>query len=157
MRLFVASLATALIASACSGHPTPPEPLTPEPEDLQPGLVGSDSNQNGIRDDIDSLIQTKFNDRPEIRKAAEQQAHALQRLLVAETKDQALEQARELNRTASCIAQLVPGPENFQRRQDFKELEALTANTRERLVKYAGSNALVAGAYFTQPPSPVCD
>jgi hypothetical protein len=38
-----------------------------------------------------------------------------------------------------------------------QQIQALTANTRERMVKYLASNKLVGGGVFPQAQQPVCD
>lgn len=141
----------------------------PSTEDLSSGLKGIDANANGIRDDIDRLISTKFATTPAIKKAAEQTAIALQLFMEATTKEQAFEAAQKNSRATACASQtLFPLPfdqysltEQIERQEIFhgmsQQIQAFTANTRERMVKYLASNKLVGGGYFTEAPQPVCD
>lgn len=129
-------------------------------EDKSAGLKGVDANNNGIRDDIDELIAQKFSKTPAIKRAAEQDARATQQLMEAETKDQAFAAAEQTGRAIHCQYSLpdLKGRENEHFRDSLsREIEALTANTRERLKKYLHSNKLVGGGYFTQSKEPACD
>jgi hypothetical protein len=141
----------------------------PSTEDLTPGLKGTDANANGIRDDIDRLIATKFSQTPAIKKAAEQRALSLQLFMEATTKEQAFEAGQQNGRAAACAMQtLFPQPydqytlaEQIEKEDIFlgmsQQIQALTANTRERMVKYLASNKLVGGGVFPQAQQPVCD
>lgn len=141
----------------------------PSTEDLTPGLKGIDADANGIRDDIDRLIATKFAQTPAIKKAAEQTAVALQLFMEATTKEQAFSAAEKNSRATACVMQTVsPLPfdqtpiateiEQQELRQAIsQEIQAFTANTRERIVKYLASNKLVGGGVFPSPQQPVCD
>jgi len=129
-------------------------------EDLSPGLRGTDANANGIRDDIDRLIETKFSQTPAVKKAAEQKALAVQAMLEATTKTQVYTAIEKISRAGECVYKVLPEHTIEQekiRDSMTKEIEALTANTRERLVKYLDSNKLAGGGYFPDPIEPVCD
>jgi len=127
--------------------------------DSSTGLKGTDENSNGIRDDIDQLIEQKFSDTPELKRAAEQEARALQRFMEAKTKEEALKFAEQIGRATSCTFKILSHPvRDYEIRQALsKEIEAWTTNTRERLIKYLESSKLISGAYFMQPVEPVCD
>ena len=127
--------------------------------DISTGLKEIDENSNGIRDDIDQLILQKFSETPEIRRAAEQEARALQRFMEAKTKEEALKFAEQIGRATSCTFKILSHPvRDYETRQALsKEIEAWTTNTRERLIKYLDSSKLISGAYFLQPVEPVCD
>ena len=179
--IMVVSMAT--LISACSGgssstpasSPTPPAGSTPptsipstptvaapiiDNEDLSAGLKGVDANSNGIRDDIDRLIALRYAQTPAMKKAAEQEARALQRTMEATTKVEARLAGNESGRASDCTFKIFPRgtPENTKFRERMsKEIEALTANTRERFVAYSKANALMGGMTFRQSEEPVCD
>lgn len=126
-------------------------------EDTSPGLRGKDGDSNGIRDDIDQLIDLKYANTPELKQAAQLKARALQSFMEATTQEEATRAADALGRSTTCVMQQLPGEENRSRRRFLSaELEAWTANTRERFLKYWQSSTLVSGAYFTLPPQPIC-
>ncbi|MDM8569378.1 hypothetical protein QUF50_07720 [Thiotrichales bacterium HSG1] len=124
-----------------------------------PGLKGVDSNENGIRDDIDQLIEQKFSYSPKIKRAAEQEARALQQFMEAKTKEAALEAAEQIARATSCTFKVLPDPiRDYEKRKVLSnEIEIWITNTKERLFNYLESSKLVGGAYFMQPTEPVCD
>jgi hypothetical protein len=127
-------------------------------EDLTPGLKGVDANNNGIRDDIDRLIAQKYSATPALKKAAEQQARALQKFMEATTRQQALIDGDEDSRATWCLSKQFPSTSDDAKfKQVTAELEALTANTQERFTKYWESNNLVGGAVFKESQEPVCD
>lgn len=139
-------------------------PITSQPiidnEDMTPGLKGVDANNNGIRDDIDRLIAKKYVSTPAIKKAAEQEARAMQKSMEATTRTQALAAGDGIMRAAACTYKILPHstPQEIEFRETMsKEIEALTANTKERFTKYWESEALGGGAIYEQAKEPVCD
>jgi hypothetical protein len=129
-------------------------------EDLSAGLKGIDANNNGIRDDIDRLIALRYAQTPAMKKAAEQEARALQKNIEATTKVQARIAGNEVSRAARCSSKVFPrGTDkdfNFLEKMS-KEIEALTSNTKERYIAYWNANKLMGGMVFRQPEEPVCD
>jgi hypothetical protein len=129
-------------------------------EDVSSGLKGADANGNGIRDDVDRLIAAEFSQTPAVKKAAEQKAQALQAMLEASTKEQALVAGDRLYRASECASRALP--ENTKENEHLlysmsKKLQALTANTRERLTKYFASNKMAGGGVFSNSSEIVCD
>jgi hypothetical protein len=129
-------------------------------EDMTPGLKGVDANRNGIRDDIDRLIATRYAMTPAMKKAVEQKARALQLAMEATSKPQARVAGNELMRAARCSYKSFPtstdNDEKFIAKMS-KEVEALTANTAERFKAYWNGERLAGGMVFQQPEEPVCD
>jgi len=123
------------------------------------GLTGIDANTNGIRDDIDQLIEQKFSYTSEVKRAAQQEARALQQFMLVKTKEEALKATEQIARATSCTFKILSDPVlDYEKRQVLsKEIEAWTTNTKERLLKYLESSKLIGGAYFMQPVEPVCD
>ncbi|MDM8561651.1 hypothetical protein [Candidatus Parabeggiatoa sp. HSG14] len=158
--------AITLLVSGCNDESSaqneslvPSATLAEIQEIFSPKLKDTDDNANGIRDDIDKLIEQKFSYTPKIKRAAEQEARALQKFMEATTKEEALKSAEQIARATSCTFKILSDPiQDYDKRQYLaKELEAWTTNTKERLSKYLESSKLIRGAYFTQPIEPVCD
>jgi hypothetical protein len=129
-------------------------------EDLSAGLKGIDANNNGIRDDIDRLIALRYAQTPAMKKAAEQEARALQKNIEATTKVQARIAGNEIRRAARCSYKSVPSTTDAEIKLLLtmsKEIEALTANTKERYIAYWNGEKLAGGMVFRQPEEPVCD
>ncbi|RKZ53917.1 MAG: hypothetical protein DRR16_16950 [Candidatus Parabeggiatoa sp. nov. 3] len=123
------------------------------------GLKGTDDNANGIRDDIDQLIEQKFSYTPSVKRAAEQEARALQQFMEAKTKEAAIKGAEQIARATRCTFKILSDPiRDYEKRQALsKELEAWTTNTKERLSHYLASSQLISGSYFMQQVEPFCD
>lgn len=177
----VASLVLTLMVAAClggGGDDSANVPTTPaggsssssvgqssqgkiiDNEDLSSGLKGVDANANGIRDDIDRLIAQKYARTPEIQRAAEQKARALQRNLEATTREEALRAGDAIMRAGSCADSVLlrDTPEQLRIWEEMsKDIEALTVNTEERFRAYWAANRLMSGAVFRQPNGEVCD
>jgi hypothetical protein len=158
----ISLLLLCLVLVACSsGSSTPPSAASVSvTEDFSVGLKGVDANSNGIRDDIDALIATKYAQSPAIKKAAEQKALALQAMMEATTKETALAAFEKISIASKCLYTVLPEntSEQFDLRNNIsKDLESLTANTRERLVKYLQSGKLVGGGYISAPVAPFCN
>ncbi|RZI43935.1 hypothetical protein EGT07_00425 [Herbaspirillum sp. HC18] len=129
-------------------------------EDLTPGLKGIDADNNGIRDDIDRLIAKKYAATPAMKKAAQQEARALQKNMEATTRKEALAAGDEIMRAGACVDKVFPHATSQDEKfwlQMSKEIEALTANTKERFTAYWKAESLKSGAVFSQPDEPVCD
>jgi hypothetical protein len=130
-------------------------------EDKTQGLKGSDTDNNGIRDDIDQLIAKKYSAAPEMKRAVEQSAKAVQRFMEATTTPKALIASVEVNRASACVTKTVLNSpiltSEEQLLQIGNSLRALTRNTPERSRKYENSNSLVSGTVFDVPKEPVCD
>jgi hypothetical protein len=130
-------------------------------EDLTAGLKGIDADNNGIRDDIDRLIARKYSGTPELKKAVEQSARALQKSMEATTRQQALIAGDEIGRAVECTGNVVLRKGDASSEKLFlqigKDLRALTANTKERFTAHWKAENLKNGAVFHQPPEQVCD
>ncbi len=127
-------------------------------EDRSEGLLGIDTDHNGIRDDIDALIAQKYSTTPEIRRGAEQDARAMQRLLEATTKEEAIAADKQGERAESCLLWALSDMDEYINASRL--IEALTANTHERLKKYLlHSNKLLSGTTSRSipPTEQACD
>lgn len=136
---------------------TPPTADLAITEDTSTGLRGSDTNNNSIRDDVDALIAQKFSANPELKRAAEQDARAAQQLMEATTKEEAVAASKQNTRSNECLLRQFANIDEYI--SASRTIEALTANTRERLKKYLQSNKLLSGTVHSLPASTeqVCD
>ncbi len=122
-------------------------------------LGGMDDNHNGVRDDIDRYIESKYV-LPQERKAAMQTAMALQKTLLVDTNDAlALETVlQDGMRAVNCRGAVFPGIEGFKDAYRMsQELEALTTNTLQRLKAYMAYNRAVSGTVSQLPTGDTCD
>lgn len=129
-------------------------------EDLTAGLKGIDADANGIRDDIDRFIARHYSATSMMRKAAEQEARALQKQVDAATPEQALAAANAVSRAADCTFKTLPHAteKDLKFAEDMSiEIKALTANTKDRFEAYWKAQEMVSGAVFMDAKEPVCD
>ncbi|MEO6965106.1 MAG: hypothetical protein ABI076_04315 [Acidobacteriaceae bacterium] len=117
-------------------------------------LQGTDSNGNGVRDDLDKYIAA-LPDTAAQKKALIQLAKAIQTTLTIDTTNAAALSAASLalNRGTACIFQVYPA------NQPAKAylMEELTVNTMMRLKAYELYNAARNGTTVAMETSSVCD
>lgn len=185
MRIIQITFCTALLLStlaACSGTEgsaqapvmpaTPPAPaaLTMKEQikaledsgklpklDRSTSIAGPDTNNNGIRDDIDAWIAAlPITDVQ--KKAAEQAAKTTQAALVIDlTQKPGLDALGNLEaRSVRCL-RMVFMPD-YQKGFDLSgQIEAITANTKERTKQYIAYNRAVSGSVVSTPVGEPCD
>ena len=125
--------------------------------DRSTSIAGPDTNNNGIRDDIDAWIAAlPITDVQ--KKAAEQAARTTQAaLLIDLTQKSGLNAlgSREA-RSVSCIANVFMP--DYQKGFDLgSQIEAITANTKERANQYIAYNRAVSGSVVSTPVGEHCD
>jgi hypothetical protein len=174
MRLFFTSLFLTLLSACTSGSDSSNSANmlgnsgsasaenTPiiDNEDLTPGLKGVDANGNGIRDDIDRLIALKYSTTPAMKRASELTALSLQKAMEAKTREEAKIAGDEIFQAGHCVFKAFPhgkpGDIKFQE-QMSTEIEALTANTKERFKAYWNGEKLAGGMVFKYPKVSSCE
>lgn len=110
--------------------------------DRSENLKGPDTNNNGIRDDIDSYIAVQSFSPTEL-KAAQQIAKALQFAVTVDINNKnAILEAKHKNGLAVDCAFQVFGMSFFNR---IAPIEAITANTKQRILNYADYNDALDG------------
>jgi len=174
-------LSTALLIGCASAGPTdrpvhpapgdPPEtPLTPgqiieqlEADQVIPmldrtkTLRGIDENADGIRDDIELYIERYH---PALSAPARQLAAALQSSLLVDLTDaKALgEVAVQISRAVDCLDRSGLNIQNMPDDPDvLDELQAITANTKQRMLAYLAFNAALDGTLSFPLEGEVCD
>lgn len=174
-KLQFAAMALMLALVGCGGgkgaDPAKPEPSAQEKlESLEtsgaipqlerlPTIEGIDINGDGVRDDIEQYIEQKYTD-PAQRKAAMQTARAFQAMLLVDKNDaMALERVSEMGgRALNCRSAVFPGVQGIKAWSDMSsELEAMTTNTKERLLAYLAYNKARSGSVSRLPEGDTCE
>lgn len=125
--------------------------------DRSTDLRGPDRDDNGIRDDIDAWIAALPLTESQT-KAAQQASKVMQREVLADTADRA-----ELQRLgdASMAAIKCLGDRFAPHHQDgldlSAEIEAITANTKQRAWQYLAYNRAVSGSSGRLPEGDTCE
>ncbi|HFU76926.1 MAG TPA: tandem-95 repeat protein [Epsilonproteobacteria bacterium] len=112
-------------------------------------LGGTDSDKNGIRDDVDDYINSTYTD-PKEKAAAQQMAKVFQKILVKdiETKEVAKKIFEEMFKGIRCAN---------KKNINHNELEAITYNTTNRVKKYFKFNNLLDGSVTSLPRGDTCE
>lgn len=122
-------------------------------------LLGSDSDNNGIRDDIDNYIAIHFSETGEVA-AATQAARANQSVLDTDLSNQtAVRQTNQkVSRATACIYDAFDeSTASAQPAAVSRDLEAITYNTAERLEKYMEFNKALDGTSWSLPEGNSCE
>lgn len=122
-------------------------------------LQGVDLNGNGIRDDIEAYIASQYPAAPQ-RAAATQTAKALQAALTVLPTDVAAAKvvSRRISNAINCVfAQFEGGSTSKDPARVVKELEAITTNTKARLLAYLAYNKALDGTSSALPDGGTCE
>lgn len=112
------------------------------------GVAGIDSNNDGIRDDVEKYIDEIYKNDPKIRLAARQFAKALQ--IVISNPENALKTQASVRKAFGCMSYLVN--DDYDRYQDITDrIKAQVLNTQERNVAYIKYNGKLSGEVLTVP------
>lgn len=124
--------------------------------DRSSDIAGPDANGNGVRDDIEAWINIQpANDGQ--RKALMQKARSLQQTLSVDLKNQLALQQVDDGLAASSNCGLIQFSPYATFSQLAGKIEAMTANTKERAVRYMQYNAARSGSSTTLPNSDTCE
>lgn len=118
-------------------------------------LAGTDANNNGIRDDIDEYITKKYGN-PKQRAAVVQLSKSMQKTLLADTTN-AIE-VKSINAEVSNAFECFYSQFDVSERYVVtKEIEALTTNTKPRLLAYLAFNKALNGKSWKTPEGDTCE
>lgn len=121
--------------------------------DRSADILGLDENNNGVRDDIDAYIDRAY-PQPEQHAATIQNAKVLQKYMVVDiTNDTELRKLlKESHRAINCAFDRFDGyPEVLDK------LEAMTANTKQRLLAYLAVSKAANGMAFGLESGDTCE
>lgn len=126
--------------------------LPPDPGDAgKQTLLGIDSDNDGVRDDIQRYIYFTYPNEKKVRLALTQIARDFQTLLPdAADPDKALENVKKMNCSDSCLDYIKGGVRNAMKLSDALMAEIL--NTKERSFAYITFSNSLAGKTATLPP-----
>ena len=149
-----------LFLSACDGgggngsnnavNPsTIPEGLPPDPGEAGKLTVeGIDSDNDGVRDDIQRYIAIEYQDSEKTRRVLTDMAKADQEFLVnADDKNKVLEATATQSKQNSCAFYIDPD----EAHQKLKKLKAEILNTEERIRAWIKADSHLGGMAFSVP------
>lgn len=121
-------------------------------------VAGVDANKDGIRDDIEAYIDLHFPN-PSQHAAARQSAKALQKAIlidlgnIGEVKDA----NRGISRADHCNFSRFDTSYPKKAAQISMEIEAITTNTKERLLAYLAFSEALDGTSWAMPEGDTCE
>jgi hypothetical protein len=137
------------------GHRLPPEP---DPQINNSSLLGIDSNNNGVRDDVERWIYTKYEDKHGIvREVAMQGARAAQ--IIIQEPERAKETMKFMDAATHCAVyfEMFADSKNEPLSIDHfvlgKEFDNIQFNTVQRARAYGEYNAALSGGVYDTPSS----
>ena len=118
-------------------------------------VAGPDTNNNGVRDDIDAYINT-LPDSPAQKAALRQASSAITNAMLADTTNQsALIEAGKKIMNASACAHKQYDTANASKKNS--EMEKLTVNTKARFQAYEKYSVAISGTSFVLPQGGGCE
>lgn len=127
--------------------------------DRSASLAGVDANKNGIRDDIDHYIAVladkKGYDKPQV-KALQQNARSMQELITVDVKSSKEVDAAE-RRDMDAINCLFDHLNEKDVIATSKQLEKLTANTKQRFLAYLKFSHELSGSVISISTGDTCE
>jgi hypothetical protein len=126
--------------------------------DRSTSLEGPDSDNNGIRDDIDTYLRSRNYEAPQLA-ASQQAARAYQTTVMIDLNDanQRREAARKITEAIECLADRFPFDSETSFGKISRDLEKLTMNTKERVRAYMKFNKSLDGIVSTDPLGDTCE
>jgi hypothetical protein len=133
---------------------TPTFQLPPDPgPDGDATLEGIDSNNNGIRDDIERWIYLTYPESEKLRRALIQEYYPMQNMIIhghQQDRDAVYNDMDAMQRSSECHYYVNPESPHII----AKELEALIVNTDERFYAYMEASRILGGGNFSRRPMP---
>lgn len=125
--------------------------------DRSDSLAGTDANSNGVRDDLDTYISSIYIQAQQ-RAAALQFAKAMQAavLVGGGNADVRKMVAQQLNDGVSCVYAKFYNTDT-RPSAVIDELEAMTTNTKRRLLSYIAYNNAMDGISLAMPEGDACE
>jgi hypothetical protein len=122
--------------------------LPPDPGEAGKATIeGIDSDNDGVRDDVQRYIAIAVPESARHREALRQNSSLTGRILLAQSADESIQLARESIRTMECLDYL-----GFIRQGRWKEIKALMANTPARLGALERHTSRINGQVFSTLP-----
>lgn len=128
--------------------------------DRSDSIAGPDTDRNGVRDDIDAYLMQRF---PDVRQraAAMQMAKAMQQAVLAgagSSRDAIRDADRKINNAIHCLYTRFHGAEGTNTPSAVgDEIEAITSNTKPRLLAYLAYDKSLDGTTSTLPRGNTCE
>lgn len=126
--------------------------------DRSTDIAGPDLNDNGIRDDIEAYLELRYTG-DQLNASLQAAKSAQNMLLVDKTDDIAVKETIiALSRAQNCLFLSFSGEDGAtQGASVSEEIEAITTNTKERLLEYMAFAEALDGKTWTLPTGDTCN
>jgi hypothetical protein len=125
--------------------------------DRTDSVAGIDSDNNGIRDDIDNYIRSTYTD-PAQQAAAKQTAKATQNIILVDKFDTNKLAKADLEETRAIhCASDISGADGIMFVKLNQEIVSLTTNTKIRLLSYLEFSKAMDGSVSSFPEGDTCE
>jgi hypothetical protein len=123
--------------------------LPPDPGEAgKATIAGIDSDNDGVRDDIQRYIAQTHSNSEKTRAVLTQYAKVAQNaLLDADDKELSIQHAEEWNRSIDCLDYVASSYQDMSKKSD--ELDAVILNTDERTKSYFKYDSQLGGEVFS--------
>lgn len=110
--------------------------------DRSDNILGTDSNNNGVRDDIEKFIDSRADTTPDQKQALKQEAKAFQNILAIDldNKTQLFDAANKVGKGVDCTFYRYRGVSHEKRQNANSEIATFMFNTRDRYKAYEKFN-----------------
>lgn len=121
-------------------------------------LEGIDKNNNGIRDDIESYINERYNGQEEYRNALLNLSKSLRKQFVIVTEDKEVyrELINEMSLHMLCINKIERKYGIEYSNRAFMEIVAIHTNTNQRMIHARKIDQILNGMTFSEPENKDC-
>ncbi len=150
----VSNTVTVVVYKEINGYILPPEP---DKTINNATLLGVDSNDNGVRDDVERYVIKTYGKEKIAVEIGFQVARAYN--VVIENPDNAEETTKVMEDAQDCesyfknYADLFGDPLVLNQEINTKQFESMILNTKERIGAYLRYNSALSGGVFTLPPA----
>ena len=128
-------------------EPKKSEVPMPDPDQNNATVGGIDSDNDGIRDDVQIWINETYKNQPQTKLAVRQMAGAFQNLLItAGDRDISIIAARGFLNSTTCLEEITGTNEESLIRRSLKKI---FLNTKERLLAEIKANGYFSGQSYT--------
>ncbi len=151
LALILLLLTSNIYSETINSYELPPEP---DQEINNATLLGIDSNNNGVRDDVERWIYHTYSS-PIERGLLMQFSRAYQKVIV--NPSQALQTKKYVDNASSCEFYFLENNKNFLNKYEYvyftKEMRRVQFNTLKRHIAYEKYQGALSGGVYSSSPA----
>jgi hypothetical protein len=156
MNKYIIGLSIILLLISCSAESSNNTDVIP-PLDQGSTILGTDSDADGVRDDIQTYIETAYKSEPQ-KNAVRQVAKVFQESLTVDTQNRTAvkDVSRKMSDAINCIyLQFNDGTDDPA--IIVSRIQSMSSNTKSRLLQYLEYNKALDGSANSLPEGDTCE